>query len=128
MTPEQFTNRDLFVQMMGFTPTALATRYEQQRAIKDHEGAIMQRRSNLMNSLFLAAKNNDTQEVKDVMARINAFNKANPISGLMINNKSIMQSAKVRAAYDARTINGTAVNKNLHYLHDQYQFVDREEE
>lgn len=126
LSPEEFTNRDLFIQAMGFTPTRLSTQYEQQRAIKDTEGALTRRRSNLMNSLFLAAKLGDNREMKDVIVRIGKFNKANP--SIAITTSGIMQSAKVRAAYDARTINGTAVSKNLHFLHEQYRFTDKKDD
>ena len=54
LSPDEFTNRDLTAQAMGFTPTALSDRYEQNRSIKDLEMKLRNRRSDLMNQLFMA--------------------------------------------------------------------------
>lgn len=126
MAPDEFSSWSLAMQIAGFTPADLATRYEQQRAIKDYEAAITTRRAYLMNRLFLAAKNNDKREVREVMNLINQFNKKNP--QIYIGADSIMSSAKVRADYDARTVDGTTVPKKLHYLHEKFRMVDKDED
>lgn len=124
LSPEEFTNRDLFIQAMGFSPAKLTTRYEQQRAIKDHARAIETRRKYLMNRLFMTAKLRDMKEQKKVVADIAEFNKTSP---LPISVQNIMQAAKTRANYDMRTINGVVVHKNLHGLHEKYRFTDRDQ-
>ncbi len=117
MGPEEFTNWNLASQALGFTPTPLTTRYEQQRAVKDYEAALLKRKKDLMDRLFMAAKLEDKAEVNETMKLLVKFSKKNP--ALAISAKGIMQSAKVRADYDRRAVMGTTVSKKLHYLHGE---------
>lgn len=126
MGPEEFTSWNLGTQFFGFTPVPLTTRYEQQRAIKDYETALLKRKKYLMDRLFMAAKLGDQKEVKETMGLLVEFSKANP--ELAVSADTIMQSARTRADYDARTIQGTTVTKRLHYLHEKFRMTDRPEE
>lgn len=123
LSPEQFTSADLFLQATGFTPTRLADRYEQNRAIKDMEQKLRRRRQDLLNKLFLAWKLQDRQTAKEAMRDITEWNKVNPRYPIMAD--TIMQSARNRAQNDMRTVGGVAVDKRLQYLQNEMKFVRR---
>ena len=121
--PEEFTSRDLFLQAAGFTPTRLADRYEQNRAIKDMEVRLRNRRQDLMNRLFMAWRVGDRGAARDAMQNILAWNRANPM--YPISPDGIIQSARSRAQYDMRTVGGVAVERRLQYLQEQQRFTAR---
>jgi hypothetical protein len=123
MSPEEFTTPNLALQFMGFTPTPLADRYEQNRAIKDMEMRLRNRRSDLMNQLFMAWRLGDRQTAGEVMQSIAQWNKVNP--RYPISPEGIMQSARSRAQYDMRTVGGVSVDKRLNYLHNELRFTRR---
>lgn len=123
VSPEEMTNWSLFVQSQGFTPTRLSDRYEQNRSIKDLEQKLRNRRSDLMNQLFMAWRVGDRAEARDVMQDILVWNKAQP--RYPISPDGIMQSARTRAQYDMRTVGGVAVDKRLQYLQEQQRFTAR---
>lgn len=123
LSPEQFTKPSLFVQAMGFSPTGLTDRYDQNRAVQDMRSKLVNRRQDITNRLFMAWKMGDRQVAREVMKDIIAWNKANPRYG--ITPQGIMQSAKSRAEYDSRTVAGAAVEKRLQYLHNEMQFTNR---
>jgi hypothetical protein len=123
VSPEEMTNVDLFLQMQGFTPTRLSDRYEQNRSIKDLEQKLRNRRSDLMNQLFMSWRVGDRSEARDVMQDILAWNRSNP--GYPITPDGIRQSARTRAMYDMRTVGGVAVDKRLQYLQETQRFTAR---
>jgi hypothetical protein len=123
LSPEEITAADKFLQVAGFTPTRLADRYEQNRAIKDMEQRLRNRRSDLMNRLFMAWRVGDRSDARDIMKEITAFNRANP--RYPISPDGIMQSARTRAQYDMRTVGGVAVDKRLQFLQNELRFTER---
>ena len=123
LSPDQFTTQSLFVQAAGFTPTQLATRYEQNRAIKDMEAKLKNRRSDLLNRLFTAWRLGDRKVATETLKDIAAWNRAQPRYGIL--SESIMQSARSRSQYDMRTVGGVAVDKRLQYLQNEMRFTDR---
>jgi hypothetical protein len=125
MKREDFTTRDAFMQASGFTPSDLTMRYEQNRAVKRAESAIIDRRAILMDRLFLAVRNDDPTGVREAMADINRFNSKNP--RIAIRTENIMSSAKTRARYSNEAVNGVTVDPHLYYLHDKLNF-SREKE
>jgi hypothetical protein len=126
VSPDEFTNADYFRQAMGFTPTRLADRYEQNRAIKDMEFQLKARRSDLMNQLFMAWRVGDRKTATETLKKITEWNKAQPRYPIMPDG--IMQSARSRAQYDIRTVGGVSVDKRLQYLHEELRFTDRPEQ
>ena len=126
MGPEEFTNWNLASQFFGTTPTPLTTRYEQGRAVKDYEGAVLKRKKYLMDRFFQAMKLGDVKEAKEVAELMKKFSQKNP--GLRIDHKSLTQSAKTRADYDMRSVMGTTVSKKLHGLHEKFRMTDKDEE
>jgi hypothetical protein len=123
LSPEQISNKNLFLQAIGFTPTRLADSYEQNRAIKDTEQKLTGRRQRLINRLFMAWRVGDRSEARDIFKAIAVWNKTNPRYPIMPD--SIRQSAKSRADYDMRTVTGVAVDKRLQYLQKEMQFIRR---
>lgn len=120
--PDEFTNMDKFLQFSGFTPTRLADRYEQNRAIKDMEQKLRNRRSDLLNRLFMAWRIGDRNEARQAMKDIGEWNKKQPRYPIL--PEGIIQSARTRAQYDMRTVAGAAVEKRLQYLHQDLQFTN----
>lgn len=123
MSPKEFTSMDYFLQFTGFTPTRLADRYEQNRAIKDMEQRLRNYRSDLMNKLFMAWRIGDKSTAKETFRDIAEWNKKNP--RYPISPEGLMQSARSRAQYDMRTVGGVAVDKRLQYLQNEMRFIER---
>lgn len=123
LSPDEFTNQSLFGQFAGFTPTDLASRYEQNRAVKDMEMRLKTRRQDLLNRLFMAWRVDDRKTASEAMRDITEWNKAQPRYAIM--PESIVQSARSRAQYDMRTVGGVAVDKRLQYLQEELRFTDR---
>ena len=121
LSKEDLTWRDLVAQGIGFTPAPVTLQYDQNRATGNVAKKIVKRRSSLMDRLFLAYRQGDAQERKATMAAIAKFNKANP--GLSISPDSILSSAKSRAAYSARSVNGLALSPKQSHLHRKYKFT-----
>jgi hypothetical protein len=123
MTPEEFTSSRKIAQILGFTPSELTQRYEQNRAIKDMEMKLKDRHDNLMNKLFMAYKLQDRGTAREALKEIQAWNRAQP--RLAISPETLLRSAKTRAQYDLRTVGGVAVDKRLQYLHNELRFTPR---
>ena len=126
LSPEEFTAPALFMQAAGFTPTQLATRYEQNRAVKDMEIRLKDRRQDLLNQLFMAWRIGDRKTAAETLKSITQWNKAQPRFAIM--PESIMDSANSRSQYDMRTVGGVSVDKRLQYLHEQLRFTDRKKQ
>lgn len=120
MGKDEFTKKDIFLQSMGFTPSSLQTRYEQNSAIKTEADLIKQRRELLMNRLFLAAHNDDAQGVQDAMDAANKFSVKNP--GVAIRGDNIIGAARSRAKMSAENVNGLRVDPGLAGLRDSMNF------
>lgn len=120
---DAFTNKDVFLQAIGFTPAKLTQQYEQNRAVKGAEQFIKRRRQLVMDRLFLAIRTNDASGYKESLEDIKKFNKANP--AVAVNASGLIQSAKARNRFDARSLGGIAIDPKLSHLHKEYQFAPR---
>ena len=123
MPPEAFGPMDIAAQAMGFTPSPLTYQYEQNRAIKDMEGALQRRHKQLLDRYFTAYRLGDRKYVKEATRDIEAWNKAQP--RYAITYQTVQRSARSRAQYDMRTVGGIALDKRLEYLHESMKFGDR---
>lgn len=123
LSPEEFTNYELFLQAIGFSPSELTRRYEQNRAVKDMEASLKRRHKFLLDTLFRAYKLEDRKLARATLQDINEWNRSNP--RVAITPKTIMASAKSRNQYDMRTVGGVAVDKRLSYLHEELRFTRR---
>ena len=123
---EEFRTQDAFYQAIGFTPARLTMQYEQNRAVSKASGKIQRRRTLLMDKLFLAARNEDKQGIRDAMQAINKFNRSNP--SVAIASSNIISSAKSRQRYSEQAVGGLTVSPKLRYLHEKLRFTPREGE
>lgn len=124
MTPEEFTNRRLVTQLLGFTPSELTLRYEQNRALKDAQMRLKRRHSHLLNTLFMHYKLKDRSGARAALKEIRKWNRTNP--RLAITPQTILRSARSRAQYDQRTVSGVALDKRMEYLRREIRFTDKD--
>lgn len=123
VSKDELTKRDLFLQSIGFTPSIVTKRFEENRAVKTAETIILQRRAQLMDQLFLAARNEDRVGIRDTIKDIGAFNKKNP--GVAIGAENIIGSAKSRARYSLQSQGGVHIAPGLTPLRHRYKFEER---
>ncbi|HUT58210.1 MAG TPA: PLxRFG domain-containing protein, partial [Phycisphaerae bacterium] len=117
---DELSKKDTFFQLMGFPAQKVTQQYEENRAKMDAQTKIAKRHTNLLNLLFLSAENDDQKGVEETLAKIEKFNLANPTKAISI--KGLVRSGKSRASYSRRSLGGVTLDKDLDYLHDQYNF------
>jgi hypothetical protein len=100
---------DAFIQSLGFQPTKLFEQQRTNRALKNYEQEILDRRQTLMNAYAMAVRAGDDRDT--AMAKIHAFNANYP--EIAIKAESIRQSLRARARYTANSENGIFVNRRL---------------
>lgn len=111
LTPDQFTNYDLFLQAMGMTPNKLQLRYEQNRELKNMNTKLERRRSRIMDQVWQAGTLGDARDRKEAMDAVNEWNKAWP--QWLIGGKELEQSAMSHARMNMQTYGGVALNPKL---------------
>ncbi|KFA99612.1 PLxRFG domain-containing protein [Vibrio sp. ER1A] len=108
-------------QLLGFTPSRQLVQGAKNRAYKDYERQIMDRRKLLMNSMWQTYRTNDVEGMKNVWKRIDKFNKSdwgrlNPIT-----QKTVNQSMRIRARGQSKAKNGIRINdKYISQLNAMY--------
>lgn len=113
LTAEQFTNKDLFVQSIGLAPSRLTQRYEQNRALKNMNKALLDRHSQLINEYWMAVSLGDPEARRDAVKAWAKWNRAHP--EWPIQSETIIQSAKSRARMSLQTLGGVALNPRLDF-------------
>lgn len=113
LTPEQFTNKDLFVQSIGLAPSNLTQMYEQNRALKNMDKALTDRHKQLINQYWLAVELGDPTARRDAIQAWAKWNKAHP--QWAISPQTIIQSARSRARMGLQTFGGVALNPKLDF-------------
>jgi hypothetical protein len=96
---------------MGFTPTALARQYRENRALKNYEQHILDRRAALMNAFALAVRTGDESLRSATLDRIATFNGKYP--QIPISAATLRQSLRARARAAALADNGLLLNRKL---------------
>ena len=125
MTPEEFTNKDLFLQSMGLVPNRLHLRYEQNRELKNMNTRLERRRTRLMNRMWNAILLQDAEMRRETMVEIQGWNMAHP--QWRIGADELTQSARSRARMNRQTYGGTALNPRLDYeLRQEMTWLDVE--
>jgi hypothetical protein len=114
---DQITNRDLFLQSVGFTPQKMADAYARNSAIKNIDKDITDRHNLLANQYETAMLNNDQKEMDSLQPKIDAFNKANP--GMAI-GKGLSHGAMTKARAQATAQAGVNVAKGNEHLEQEY--------
>lgn len=100
-----------FAQAIGFTPTRLAEQYRENRALKNYEGWILDRRASLMNAFAKALADQDEPTRQRVMERIGRFNATYP--ELAIGAATLRRSLQARARFSAQAENGIVLNRRV---------------
>ena len=108
---EQFTAGELAMQAVGLTPATLSEQYDRSNAMKRIEQRIMKRRQSLMTLYVEAANAGDEETMREAIAKIARYNKAQP--SWPITSDSLRQSIRSRANYSERMIGGVGINPKL---------------
>lgn len=103
--------RQLVLQLAGFTPAEVAERYDANRALKNYEQHILDRRSRLVDAFALATRTGDAGGRADAMQQIRKFNTKWP--EIRITPRTLKQSMRARARYSARAESGIVLNKKI---------------
>lgn len=103
--------QDEFLQTIGFTPAEVARQYAENRALKDRERHILDRRKALLAAYAMALHVDDREAVLEVRHKIVAFNKAYPEKP--ITGQTIQRSLRGRQAYSDRAEHGVAYDAAL---------------
>lgn len=103
--------RQLVLQLAGFTPAEVAERYDANRALKNYEQHVLDRRSRLVDAFALATRTGDAGGRAEVMQQIRKFNTSWP--EIRITPRTLKQSMRVRARYSARAESGIVLNKKI---------------
>lgn len=118
---DQLSNYDLFVKSIGFQPLEITQQYGKNRAIKEEEKTLQNRRATLMNRIFLAAQAGDRKTVQETRDAIREFNKAHRgRPNVQIDIADRISSARARSRYSEQAINGITVQRGYRYLNKKY--------
>lgn len=105
---EDFTAFESAMQLFGFTSTELSERYQKNNALSKANRLIQERKSALLDSIYLARKQNDTKGVERVKEKIRKFNSAYPsyrITPETIYQSRIGKDRRIRESTDGIYIN-----------------------
>lgn len=103
--------RETLLQLIGFTPSKVADRYDTNRALKNYEQFIIDRRSHLIDAYAMAQRLGDNDARRETMSKIRGFNRANP--EVAITFDTIRRSLGQRARYSARAEGGITLDRRL---------------
>ena len=78
-----------FMQIFGFTPANVSEAYAKAGAMKQADKKIMDRRDGLLDALYLARTNGDSEAQARIYEKINRFNELNPEPGYVIKQSKI---------------------------------------
>lgn len=103
--------RQLLLQLGGFTPAEVADRYDRNRALKNYEQHVLDRRSRLVDAFALATRTGDGSGRADVMEQIRTFNTKWP--EIRITPRTLKMSMRTRARYSAQAESGIVLNRKI---------------
>ncbi|MDV3479887.1 PLxRFG domain-containing protein [Sphingobium yanoikuyae] len=106
---DEFSTLELFYQALGFTPASLARQYEENRANKNKEQRITDRRRRILVDFDKAVRAGSS--TADVEKRIDQFNEAHP--SWAIKPKDVRRSLRSRERRRAEMRNGIYINPKL---------------
>lgn len=106
---DEFSTLELFYQALGFTPASLARQYEENRANKNKEQRITDRRRRILVDFDKAVRAGSS--TADLEKRIDRFNEAHP--SWAIKAKDVRRSLRSRERRRAEMRNGIYINPKL---------------
>ena len=99
------------MQVIGFSPASLSSKYEITSAAKGYEKKVADRRQRLLNMYDMARTGGDYDLMAEAREDINDFNSAHP--GNRITGTTLQKSQSARKAAERNMINGVTFNKKL---------------
>ncbi|MCE7600596.1 PLxRFG domain-containing protein [Vibrio fluvialis] len=113
---------ELAAQAVGFSSGRASIQYDENNAIKSYESHLTKRRSQLMNGYYTAYRLGDKEALREVLAKIQAWNRSKYGRMNPITDKSIKRSIKARVNNLAKTNNGLRINDKYHQLVAEYDY------
>ena len=108
---EDFSGWELFWQANGFAPAELSDQYQRNRALKNAERHVLDRRAGLLNAYALARKHDDREMMGEVMAQVRAFNRRWPAKAITF--ETIRSSMQSRDRFSRNALDGVGVDRKL---------------
>jgi len=99
------------MQVIGFSPASLSSKYEITSAAKGYEKKVADKRQRLLNMYDMARTGGDSDLMADTREDINDFNSAHPKN--KITGTTLQKSISARKAAEKNMINGVTFNKKL---------------
>lgn len=110
-----------FMQIFGFTPENVSEAYAISGSMKQADKKLMDRRNGLLDALYLAKSNGDTDMETRIYEKINRFNEKNPSAPYYLKPDSVNKSMKARDKALSESVYGVHFNpKALPMLEDKY--------
>jgi hypothetical protein len=113
MDPDEIGPLYLALGALGMKPDALALRQDANRAVKNYEEYIKNRRSRLMSAYAMSIATGDAEGRAAVREQIGAFNRAHPALPITPRSISTSLKARERARLQAAENHGMVINKRL---------------
>lgn len=124
---EDISAYNSLMQVLGFSPADLSTKYEETSAAKGYEREIMARRKRLLNKFDMARTAGDVDLMQEVREEINAFNASRVSPKARIGVDTLRKSEAARRAAERNMINGVQFNKGLKSEIEAKFFEDEED-
>lgn len=99
------------MQLNGFTPAQVADRYDRNRALKNYEQHIRDRREHLLNAFAMANRLGDEDGRRSAMAAMHKFNRSHP--EVAITPATVRLSLRGRARYSQKAEAGIVLHPRL---------------
>lgn len=110
-----------FMQIFGFTPANVSEAYAKAGAMKQADKKLMDRRDGLLDAMYLARTNGDTDAQARIYEKIARFNEANPEPGYVIKQSTVNRSMKARDQALGQSVYGVHFDrKKLAKLQEEY--------
>ncbi|MFM2589474.1 PLxRFG domain-containing protein [Vibrio sp. TBV020] len=113
---------ELAAQALGFSSGRANIQYDENSAIKNYEVHLTKRRSQLVNGYYTAYRLGDKNAMKEVMEKIQKWNKSKYGRMNPITNDSIKRSIKARLNNLKKTNSGLRINDKYQSLINEYDF------
>lgn len=114
----------MFVQLMGFTPQEVARGQEARGEILSITQALDRRRSNIMNRLWIAHRNGDTEAYDEIADEIIDFNSKNPDEE--ISEETVRRSFAQRQRISDRAVQGLSLPERRQYLLKKIEYAEED--
>ena len=108
---ENINAYNVFMQIFGFSPTEVSEEYARTGAMKQMEQSILNRRVALLDSMYLARSNNDSDAIDDTYKLIDKFNDKYPT--IAISESTLDKSYNAREKAIERSVGGMTFNPKL---------------